>query len=243
MRIVSLMSRSNADAEKWSAKHRVGSARLNTYLFGPKDDDGTRVSWRDLLSDSGVARLRRTARCCEAHGVRFVVALHIGDEVMFALDDANASALRARVQQLRDDCGAHGVALFFDDVALPLDAFDNDAIWSTDAKAAKVPQDSVVARAWYAAARTQAAAFDAALDAWGSKSDALFMLCPSAYYTNDPREHTDVYLRTLGSHLAAKVDVLWTGDEIVSRQLLRSSVAKANELLQRRVLVFFFCIV
>jgi N-acetylmuramic acid 6-phosphate (MurNAc-6-P) etherase/ribosomal protein S18 acetylase RimI-like enzyme len=201
-RIIELMSRSGAE--------------LNCYLYGPKDDDGTRLSWRDALGGAAVAQLRQTARRCAAHGIRFVVALHIGGDAMLELSERDAAAVRSRVRQLRDECGVHGAALFFDDVGLPLG----------DAAAA----------AWRAAAQTQAAACRALLDEWPDAP--LVMLCPSAYHANDPRPQTDVYFAALGELLPARVDVLWTGDQIVSRTIVRASVSHINRLLRRRVLIW-----
>jgi N-acetylmuramic acid 6-phosphate (MurNAc-6-P) etherase/ribosomal protein S18 acetylase RimI-like enzyme len=217
LRIIELMARASRDAAQWASAAAADEARpLNCYLYGPKDDDGTRLTWRDPLGDAAVAQLRQTAQRCAVHGIQFVVALHIGGDVMFELTERDVADLRARVRQLRDACKVHGAAVFFDDVNLPLG----------DAASA----------AWCAAAQTQARACRAILDEWPDVP--LVMLCPSAYHANDPRPQTDAYFTALGEQLSPRVDVLWTGDQIVSRVILRASVAKINRLLRRRVLIW-----
>jgi hypothetical protein len=147
------------------------------------------------------------------------VALHIGEDVRFELSDDDRRALAARVVQLRAACDVDGVALFFDDVDLAL--LDDATRRNTDE-----------AGVWRLAASAQADAAQCVRDAWHSQLVAaaavppLFLLCPSAYHDGDRRTGVDAYLAQLGQSLHSSFDVLWTGDNIISRCLTKSRLLR-----------------
>jgi hypothetical protein len=70
--------------------------------------------------------------------------------------------------------------------------------------------------------------------------EARLLVCPTAYCSRmaDAGLGGPDYLRTLGSALAPGIDVLWTGPEIVSREIPVAHLREVRALLQRKPLIW-----
>jgi len=91
----------------------LGQHRMNTFVYGPKNDPYHRDRWRELYPSETLAELRATAAVARRAKVRFVYALSPALDVCYACDD-DFAALVAKLAQLRRARIRH-FALFFDD--------------------------------------------------------------------------------------------------------------------------------
>src|SRR5262245_932895 len=91
----------------------LGQHRMNTFVYGPKNDPYHRDHWRELYPSETLAELRATAAVARRAKVRFVYALSPALDVCYACDD-DFAALVAKLAQLRRARIRH-FALFFDD--------------------------------------------------------------------------------------------------------------------------------
>ncbi len=103
----------------WSHEDRLrqfdfyGKNRLNTYVYGPKDDPYHRAHWRDPYPDDEAQRLRQLVEAAHRNKVQFVWAIHPGGDIQWNLADSLAV-----VQKLEKmyTLGVRSFAVFFDDI-------------------------------------------------------------------------------------------------------------------------------
>ena len=104
----------------WSRQARVdtlsymGSQRMNTYVYTPKDDPYLRKSWRELYPAAELEHMRQMARAARAAHVDLVVALSPGDDICYSSQE-DYDAVVAVFEQLRS-VGVTGFYLAFDDL-------------------------------------------------------------------------------------------------------------------------------
>ena len=176
------------------------------FLYAPKADPYLRRRWQEPYPDETAANLAKLAARCRELGVRFGVGLS-PYEVYLGFDAAAHDAL-ARKLAFFDEVGVRDLAILFDDMR-------------GDAPNLAEHQAEVVA---WAAERTSA--------------DRV-LVCPS-YYSDDPvldrvfGARPQRYLETLGALLDPAVQVLWTGEEVCSREISPGHVRHVAEQLGRR---------
>jgi len=192
---------------------------LNTYLFAPKDDLKHRVLWRKLLDAEEAVAFKELLATCGKAGVRFIYAIAPGWDEHFAKGAARSSkssalaTLRRRFQQLID-LGCSDFAVMFDDVPnLP-------------------PSELADIARRHAALANEL--WEWLLRASNGFSHSL-ALCPAVYCTRMAGQAPadSAYLRALGEHLHADVDIFWTGPEIISPQITGKHLREVAIVLRR----------
>lgn len=187
---------------------------LRTYLHAPKDDPHHRAVWRRPLPAAAAAELADLIAACRRRDVAFVWAIHPGLDIRYS-SAADLAALVARMEQVVA-AGGRDFAVLFDDVPGTLDPGDAEAFGCLAAA-----QAHVVNR----------------VHEWlrGRTSSGRLLLCPTAYCTRmaDAGLGGAGYLGVLGDRLAPAVDVLWTGPEIISREITVDHLAGVARLLGR----------
>lgn len=190
---------------------------LNTYLFAPKDDLKHRVLWRRLLDADDAEDFKSLLAVCARAGVRFIYSLAPGWDGHFAkatgayAGSSPTTALKRRFRQLLD-LGCRDFAVMFDDVPdLPPSRLADIA-----RRHAQLANDL---HAWLETA---------------AKKTSL-ALCPAVYCTRmaGGRPSDSAYLRALGEHLHSKVDIFWTGPEIISPTITADHLREAAAVLRR----------
>jgi protein O-GlcNAcase/histone acetyltransferase len=209
----------------WSPAERVElfdwMARwgLNTYLYAPKDDLKHRLQWREPYSPPEAETLGKLIRACQQRRLRFVFALSPGLDFRYR-DAAELERLAERWSQMLA-LGVQDFALLFDDIPDRLDPEDLRP-WGSLAAA----QSHVATTVWR----------------WTRERapDASLLFCPTAYCGRMAERQTGGpgYLETLGRQLAPEIHVLWTGPEIVSRELTLPHVRAVTSLLRRKPLIW-----
>jgi hypothetical protein len=206
-------------AERTEVFEWMSSGGLNAYLYAPKDDLLHRALWRHAYEEPAAAELRRLIDAARARGVEFIYGLSPGLDIRYA-SDADRGRLLERYAQMRS-LGCRHVALLFDDIPERLD-------------------DGALEQ-WGSMAGAQASVANAVF-AWLRRDggDARLLVCPTAYCGRMAEAGLGGpgYLRTLGARLAPGIDILWTGPEIVSREIPVAHLREVRAVLQRKPLVW-----
>jgi len=196
----------------WSWREREDTVRFlaprgfRFYLYAPKGDAHLRRLWREPHPPAVAAGLAGLAARCREAGVRFGVGLS-PYEIFNGFDAAAREALGRKLEFL-DGLGVQDLAVCFDDMR------------------GDVPDlaDRQVEIVHWARER--------------SAADRM-LVCPT-YYSDDPvldrvfGARPAGYLERLGSTLDPAVEVMWTGEEVVSRQLSPGHLRRVGEQLGRR---------
>lgn len=184
----------------------LGPAGYGFYLYAPKADGWLRKRWREPYPEAELAALAGFAEACRAAGVRFGVGLS-PYELYRDFDAAAKDALAAKLAQL-DAAGVQDLGVFFDDMRGDL----------PDLAARQV---EIV---HWIAARTAA---------------SRVIACPS-YYTDDPvldrvfGQRPPDYLEDLGRGLDPAIEVMWTGEEVCSREYSPGHLARVAGQMRRK---------
>lgn len=103
----------------WSYDNRVsqyefyGRNKMNTYIYGPKDDPYHRGKWRELYPAAEAERMKALNEEAKRHKVNFVWGIHPAGDHQWNEED-NLATIRKFEQMY--DLGFRSFAIFFDDV-------------------------------------------------------------------------------------------------------------------------------
>ncbi|MCM1028314.1 MAG: beta-N-acetylglucosaminidase domain-containing protein [Pseudoflavonifractor sp.] len=90
-----------------------GANKLDTYIYGPKDDPYHHSRWREPYPEEKAAQLRELAAAAAKNKVWFVWAMHPGNAIESAAD---RQAALDKLGQMYD-MGFRSFAIFFDDIS------------------------------------------------------------------------------------------------------------------------------
>ena len=184
----------------------LAPAGYGFYLYAPKADGFLRRQWREPYPDAELAALAGFAETCRTAGVRFGVGLS-PYELFQDFDAASKRALADKLAQLQS-LGLADLGIFFDDMRGDQPDLAERQVEIID----------------WIAARSGA---------------ARLIVCPS-YYTDDPvldrvfGQRPANYLRDLGARLDPAIQLMWTGEEVCSREISPGHLARVGEQLRRK---------
>ena len=176
------------------------------YLYAPKFDPYLRRRWQEPHPENEATRLARLGERCRTAGVRFGIGLS-PFELYENFDQGARDALAAKLREL-DSVGVQDLAILFDDMR-------------GDSPGIAERQVEIV---HWAAERTAA---------------SRILVCPT-YYSDDPVLDTafgrrpDGYVERLGTLLDPRIEVFWTGEEVVSREISPGHLRRVSEQLGRK---------
>lgn len=176
------------------------------YLYAPKADGYLRRRWREPYPDGDLQALAAFAAACRDAGVRFGAGLS-PYELFLGFDAAAKDALAAKLNQL-DSLGLADLGVFFDDMKGDLP---------------DLARRQVEIVHWIAE-RTGA---------------GRVIVCPS-YYTDDPvldrvfGQRPANYLEDLGSGLDPAIQLMWTGEEVCSREFSPGHLSRVAGQMRRK---------
>ncbi|MGC1631768.1 MAG: beta-N-acetylglucosaminidase domain-containing protein, partial [Gelidibacter sp.] len=176
----------------WSFEHRMrqidfyGENKLNTYIYGPKDDPYHRSpNWRKPYPEEEAIQLKKLIDRAEMNHLDFVWAVHPGQDIKW--NDEDRTALLHKFE-LMYDLGIRSYAVFFDDIsgegtnanqqAAVLNFLHNNFV--------KVKKDV-----------------------------KPLIMCPTEYNKGWSKVEGG-YLKTLGNELDPSIRIMWTGNKVVS---------------------------
>ena len=176
--------------QPWSFEARksqfrfYGDWKMNTYIYGPKDDPyhGFSTRWRDPYPEAEARRIADLVSVARANKVNFVWAVHPGRDIQWK-DDSDIQACIAKFEMMYA-LGVRSFAVFFDDIG------------GEGARAEmQVKLLNTVNRQFVHA-----------------KGDVTpLIMCPTQY---NKAWSNKAYLETLGTGLDADIEVMWTGDSV-----------------------------
>jgi hypothetical protein len=106
----------------------LGLARMNRYVYAPKDDD-----WRQDYTAQDLERFRQLLRAAEENFVRFVYAVRPGASIAYSSDEEAAAIIRKLEAMVA--LGVNEFALCFDDAPATLKNSEDNARFKTLASA------------------------------------------------------------------------------------------------------------
>ncbi|MCD5348051.1 beta-N-acetylglucosaminidase domain-containing protein [Agromyces sp. S2-1-8] len=113
----------------WSHENRKdlmvfgGDHKMNSYLYGPKNDPYHAARWREPYPAEKLAELKELVDTGRETNVQFVWAAHVGGKIDLG-SDADVRALEDKFDQLYE-IGVRQFAIFFDDAATNNDQLVN----------------------------------------------------------------------------------------------------------------------
>lgn len=198
---------------------RMADWGLNTYFYSPKDDLKHRAAWRERYDDAELAAKKELVDACQSHDLYFFYGLSPGLDIQFSEDQEHA-AVRARLSQMME-IGVRHFALLFDDLPGKMSESDQARF------------GSVAAAQAYVANQT----FD-----WLREQDpkARLLFCPTPYCDRMVgwKLGGEDYLDVLGESLDPEIDILWTGQEIISEDLTAESLAPIVARIKRKPIIW-----
>lgn len=199
----------------WSHEARLslidfyGRFKMNTYVYGPKDDSyHSSPYWRDPYPTAQARNISELVRACERNRVDFVWAVHPGQDIQWNEEDYGR--LVAKFEAMYD-LGVRAFAIFFDDISGE----------GTD----PMRQVELLNRL--------TAEFVAV------KGDvAPLIICPTDYNRSWANPTDKGSLAVYGRELDSSVRVFWTGDAVCS-DVTASTLKWVGERIQRPALVWW----
>lgn len=101
-------------ADRLSQLAFYGRHKMNTYIYGPKDDPYHRApNWRKPYPPEDAERIRELVRAAQSNKVDFVWAIHPGGDIKWTEDDARAVLAKFEAMYA---LGVRSFSVFFDDI-------------------------------------------------------------------------------------------------------------------------------
>ncbi len=208
-----------SQAERGELFDALATGGLNTYLYAPKDDLKQRAIWREPYTPAELGQLTSLIAACRSRGLHFIYALSPGLDLRYC-DATELEKLQQRFAPLLA-AGCEHFALLFDDIPDRMHAADAEQFGSF--AAAQCHVTNAVAR-W---TRERSPA-------------ARFLFCPTPYCGRmaERKFGGENYLETIGRELTPEIDVVWTGPEIISREITVAHVRDLQRVLRRKPILW-----
>ena len=179
--------------QPWSHEDRIrqlqfyGENKLNTYIYGPKDDPyHSSPNWRKPYPEKEARQISELVALSKANKVDFVWAIHPGLDIQW--NEQDRQALLNKFEKMYE-LGVRSFAVFFDDIS------GEGTNPVRQAELLNAIQDQFIAQ----------------------KEDVTpLIMCPTEYNKSwsNPKEGT--YLDILGEKLHPSIMIMWTGDRVIS---------------------------
>nr|QUJ09173.1 Lon26 [Streptomyces sp.] len=208
-------------AERMDQLAFYGDVKMNTYVYAPKDDPYHREKWREPYPADKLAQLGELVRQAVDHHVRFTFALSPGNSLCYS-DPAEFTALQAKLGAMYD-LGVRSFSVPLDDISYTR--------WNCAADRAAYGEPSQAT-----AGRAQADLLNRV------QKDFLDAREGTAPLQTVPTEYGDVtdtpYKKALRERLDPRVEVMWTGTDVVPPRITVADAARAAAVWGRKVFVW-----
>lgn len=174
----------------WSFEARLsqikfyGENKMNTYMYGPKDDPyHSSPHWRSPYPEKEAQYIKELANCAKENNVNFVWAIHPGKDIQW--NPADRDKLTHKFEKMYD-LGVRSFAVFFDDISGEGTKADKQAELLNHINREFIHK----------------------------KPDVLpLIMCPTEYNKSWANVEGG-YLTTLGKQLDKDIHIMWTGDRV-----------------------------
>lgn len=198
----------------WSHEARLrqlkfyGENKMNTYIYGPKDDPyHSSPNWRLPYPEKEALQLQELVKVANENEVDFVWAIHPGQDIKWNQEDRDL--LLAKFEKMYD-LGVRSFAVFFDDISGEGTNPNKQAelLNYIDEKFVKVKPDVTP-----------------------------LVMCPTEYNKSwsNPKGN---YLTTLGEKLNPSIQIMWTGDRVIS-DITKDGIAWINARIKRPAYIWW----
>ena len=204
----------------WSHKDRMsqmrfyGKNKLNTYIYGPKDDPfhGFSNRWREPYPADKAEEMKELVRVSKENKVNFIWAVHPGADIKWVDKDGDGlidDFLHCKNKfEMMYALGVRSFAVFFDDIS------GEGAKAEMQAKILNYLNREFVRK----------------------KGDVTpLVMCPTQY---NKAWSGGNYLDILGTKMDKDIDIMWTGDS-VCRDITRSSQDWINNRIKRKSYIWW----
>jgi hyaluronoglucosaminidase len=180
------------------------------YVYAPKADPYLRRRWREPLPDQTLQQLSNLSIRGAENGISIGVGL-TPFEIYLNYDDEAKAALRAKVLQI-NETHATVLCILFDDM--------RGNVENLPTLQASVVED---------------------ICAWSTARH--FLVCPT-YYSYDSRLQREfgpppqAYLRDLGQLIDPRIDIFWTGEQVISQSYSAEHLVKVASDLKRKPFIW-----
>ncbi|XP_046668184.1 protein O-GlcNAcase isoform X2 [Homalodisca vitripennis] len=188
---------------------------MDSYLYAPKDDYKHRAYWRELYTVEEAEHLTGLISAAREKGIHFYYALSPGLDITYS-SVKEVSALKRKLEQV-SQFGCAAFALLFDDIEPEMSEADKEVFQSFAHAQVSVTNEI-----------------------YQHLGQPRFMICPTQYCAARamPNVSNSEYLTTLGSKLAPEIDIMWTGNKVISRVVTVESIEEITEVLKRPPLIW-----
>lgn len=176
----------------WSFEDRVsqlkfyGFNKMNTYIYGPKDDPyHSCPNWRKPYPQKEAERMAELVKLAKSNKVDFVWAIHPGQDIKW--NDEDRKLLLDKFESMYN-LGVRSFAVFFDDIS------GEGTNAAKQAELLNYIDDNFVKV---------------------KKDVTPLVMCPTEY-NKSWSNVAGGYLKTLGDKLNPSIQVMWTGDKVVA---------------------------
>ena len=203
----------------WSHEARLrqlkfyGENKMNTYIYGPKDDPyHSSPNWRLPYPEQEAKQLKQLVEVAKQNEVNFVWAIHPGKDIKWNQEDRDN--LLGKFNKMYD-LGVRSFAVFFDDISGEGTKADKQAelLNYIDEQFVKVKKDVTP-----------------------------LIMCPTEYNKSWSNVKGG-YLTTLGTKLNPSIHIMWTGDRVISDMYEgdteKGGMKWINNLIQRPAYVWW----
>jgi len=192
----------------------LGANGFNTYVFAPKSDRYLRSTWRKVYPQKMRDRLSELIRAAGQSSVDFVFTLSPGLDISYS-SGADQRLLVSKLREITEG-GCNWVGILLDDIEPRLNKASDR-------------------RRFRSLAEAHVSLLNGVFDEF-VKDGTRLMFCPT-YYANDylgEKASESEYLRDIGTGLARRVDVLWTGGKVVSTRITKEDVNEFSQAIGRK---------
>lgn len=179
--------------QPWSHEARkrqfefYGKYKLNTYIYGPKDDPfhGFSNRWREPYPADKAIQIRELALKAHEHKVNFVWAVHPGRDIRWTQADLDSCIEKF---QMMYDLGVRSFGVFFDDIGGEGARGDKQVEFLNALNSQFIQK----------------------------KPDVTpLIMCPTEYNRSWAKKEPGTYLDILGDRLDTSIQIMWTGNSVV----------------------------
>ena len=203
----------------WSHEARLrhlrfyGQNKMNTYIYGPKDDPyHSSPNWRLPYPEQEAKQIQELVQVAKENAVNFVWAIHPGKDIKWNQEDRDN--LLSKFNNMYD-LGVRSFAVFFDDISGEGTNPDRQAelLNYIDEQFVKMKKDVTP-----------------------------LIMCPTEYNKSWSNVKGG-YLTTLGTKLNGSIHIMWTGDRVIADMYEgdteKGGMKWINNLIQRPAYVWW----
>ncbi|XP_044271057.1 protein O-GlcNAcase isoform X2 [Tribolium madens] len=183
---------------------------MDSYVYAPKDDYKHRAYWRELYTVEEAEHLTGLIQAAKDQNITFYYALSPGLDITYS-SVKEITALKRKLEQV-SQFGCTAFALLFDDIEPEMSEADKEVFQSFAQAQVSITNDI-----------------------YQHLGQPKFLVCPTQYCSTRavPNVTNSEYLNTLGSKLAQEIDIMWTGQKVISRILTKENIQEITDALRR----------